>query len=69
MKVQCMPRPIARLAIRLLDRRNDALASAVGAGLLEDLREATWDDQPLRQRGIIPKSVSDFLREQVRGMA
>ncbi|MEO7348731.1 MAG: NAD(P)H-binding protein [Terrimesophilobacter sp.] len=69
MKVQRMPRPIARLAIRLLDRRKDALASALGAGLLEDLREATWDDQPLLQRGIIPKSVSDFLREQVREMA
>ncbi|MFQ4149583.1 NAD(P)H-binding protein [Arthrobacter sp. LAPM80] len=66
MKVQRMPRTIARLAIRLLDRRNDALASLFGVGLLEDLQEATWDDQPLRQRGIIPRPASDFLREQAR---
>ncbi len=66
MKVQRMPRPIARLAIRLLDRRNDALASVLGAGLLENLHEATWDDEPLRQRGINPKPASEFLREQAQ---
>jgi len=64
LKVQRMPRPVARLAIRLLDKRNDALASAFGAGLLQDLRAADWDDAPLRERGIEPKSASDFLREQ-----
>ncbi|WP_284974929.1 NAD(P)H-binding protein [Arthrobacter sp. efr-133-TYG-104] len=66
MKVRHMPRPIARLAIRLLNRRNDALSSLFGAGLLGDLREATWDDKPLRQRGINPKPARDFLREQAR---
>ena len=66
MKVHRLPRGVARIAIRLLDRRNDALASALGAGLLEDLQEATWDDEPLRQRGINPKPASDFLREQAR---
>jgi uncharacterized protein YbjT (DUF2867 family) len=65
-KVQRMPRTVARLAIRLLNRPNDALASAFGGGLLQDLCEATWDDQPLRQRGIKPTSASDFLREQAR---
>jgi uncharacterized protein YbjT (DUF2867 family) len=64
MKVQRMPRPVARLAVRLLNRRNDALASAFGAGLHQDLYEATWDDMPLRQRGINPKAATDFLREQ-----
>lgn len=66
LKVQHMPRPVARLATRLLARRNDALASAFGAGLLQDLRPADWDDAPLRQRGIEPRSASDFLREQGR---
>ena len=66
MKVQHMPRPVARLAMRLLNKRNDALASAFGAGLLQDLRPADWDDEPLRQRGIKPKPASDFLREQAR---
>jgi uncharacterized protein YbjT (DUF2867 family) len=64
MKIQRMPLPVARLAVRLLHRRNDALASALGAGIHQDLYEATWDDQPLRQRGINPKAATDFLREQ-----
>jgi uncharacterized protein YbjT (DUF2867 family) len=64
MKVQRMPLPVARLAVRLLNRRNDALASAFGAGIHQDLYEATWDDQPLRQRGITPKPATDFLRQQ-----
>ncbi|MCU1517024.1 MAG: NAD-dependent epimerase/dehydratase family protein [Pseudarthrobacter sp.] len=64
MKVQRMPRPVARLLVRLFKRRNDALASVFGAGLHQDLNEATWDDQPLRQRGIDPRKATDFLREQ-----
>ncbi|MDQ0619726.1 SDR family oxidoreductase [Arthrobacter globiformis] len=64
MKTQRMPRLVARLAVRLLKRRNDALASVFGAGLHQDLYEATWDDEPLRQRGISPKPASVFLREQ-----
>jgi uncharacterized protein YbjT (DUF2867 family) len=65
MKVQHMPRAVAWLAIRLLNKRNDALASAFGAGLLQDLRPADWDDTPLRKRGIQPTPASAFLREQV----
>ena len=64
LKVQHMPRGVVRLAIRLLAKRKDALASAFGAGLLQDLRPADWDDAPLRERGIDPRSASDFLREQ-----
>jgi uncharacterized protein YbjT (DUF2867 family) len=66
MKVRHMPRGVARLAIRLLDKRNDALASAFGAGLLQDLRPADWDDRPLLDRGINPTPPSTFLREQAR---
>jgi uncharacterized protein YbjT (DUF2867 family) len=64
MKIQRMPRPVARLAIRLLGRRYDALATAFAAGLHQDTVEATWDDTPLRERGITPRSASDFLRRQ-----
>jgi uncharacterized protein YbjT (DUF2867 family) len=66
MKVHHMPRAAARLATRLLDRRNDALSSVFGAGLDQDLHPAAWDDQPLLSRGIKPTRVSDFLREQAR---
>ena len=64
MKVQRMPRTVARLAIRVLGKRYDALATAFGAGLQQDTVEATWDDAPLRERGITPRSASDFLRQQ-----
>ena len=66
MKVQHMPRPVARLATRLLNSRNDALSSVFGAGLDQDVRPAVWDDQALVSRGITPTRVSDFLREQAR---
>ncbi len=69
MKVQHMPRPVARLAVRLLSRRNDALASALGAGLTTDLNVVAWDDKPLRDRGINPRPGSDLLREQARMLA
>jgi uncharacterized protein YbjT (DUF2867 family) len=66
MKVQRMPRLVARLAIRVLAWRFDALATAFGAGLHQDTVEATWDDAPLRERGIAPVSASEFLRAQAR---
>jgi uncharacterized protein YbjT (DUF2867 family) len=66
MKVQHMPRAVARLATRLLGRRNDALSSVFGAGLDQDLHPAAWDDQALLSRGIRPTPASDFLREQAR---
>jgi uncharacterized protein YbjT (DUF2867 family) len=69
MKVQRMPRPLARLAIRVLAKRYDALATVFGAGLHQDTVKATWDDAPLRERGITPRSASDFLREQARDLA
>ena len=69
MRVQRMPRPVARLAVRVLARRRDALATAFGAGLHQDTVEATWDDAPLRERGITPRSAGDFLREQARQLA
>jgi uncharacterized protein YbjT (DUF2867 family) len=69
MKVRRMPRPVARLAVRVLAERRDALASVLGAGLDQDTVEATWDDASLRERGITPRSASDFLREQARDLA
>jgi uncharacterized protein YbjT (DUF2867 family) len=64
MKVQRMPLSVARLAMRLLSRRKDALASVFGTGIVQDLNAGTWDDEPLRQRGITPRSTTDFLRDQ-----
>jgi len=63
-KVQRMPRAAARLGMRLLDRPNPAMATIFGTGLMQDLLEVTWDDAPLRERGITPRSASDWIKEQ-----
>ena len=54
--------------MRLLDRRNEALASVLGTGLLLDMVEAAADDTPLREAGLIPRSATDFLQAQARAL-
>ena len=66
LKVQRMPRPVARLGIRLLNRPSPAMATIFGTGLMQDLLPVTWDDSPLRERGIDPRSATAWLQEQVR---
>jgi uncharacterized protein YbjT (DUF2867 family) len=63
-KRQRMPRPVARIGMRLLDKRNPALASVFGAGLLQDLAAATWNDRALVERGITPRPATEFIRQQ-----
>ena len=65
-KVQRMPRAVARLGMRILDRPSPAMATVFGTGLMQDLLEVTWDDAPLRERGIAPRSASDWIKEQAR---
>jgi hypothetical protein len=65
-KVQRMPRVVARLGMRLLDRPSPAMATIFGTGLMQDLLTVTWDDAPLRERGITPRSASDWIKEQAR---
>lgn len=66
MKVQRMPRFVARAGMRILDRPSPATATIFGTGLMQDLLEVTWDDAPLRERGITPRSASDWIQEQAR---
>ena len=65
-KVQRMPRAVARLGMRLLDRPHPAMATIFGTGLMQDLLQVSWDDAPLRERGITPRSASDWIQEQAR---
>jgi hypothetical protein len=65
-KIQHMPRQLARIMIALTARFNDALASALGAGLHQDLVPASWDDTPLRERGIQPQSATDYVTRMAR---
>jgi uncharacterized protein YbjT (DUF2867 family) len=67
MKRQRMPLPVARLGTRILSRPKPALASVFGAGYLQDTLEATWDDQPLQDRGIVSIPATEYLRQQARG--
>ncbi len=67
-KTQHMPRQLARVAIALTARFNDALASALGAGLHQDLLAASWDDTPLRERGIQPQSPTDYVTSMARAI-
>lgn len=69
MKRQRMPRSLARVGMRLLDKRNPALASVFGMGLLQDLQPANCDDSALVQRGITPRPASEFIRQQAGGAA
>lgn len=66
-KVQRVPRVAARLGMRLFDRLNPAMATVFGTGLMQDLLEVTWDDGPLAERGITPRSASEWIREQAPG--
>jgi uncharacterized protein YbjT (DUF2867 family) len=67
-KVQRAPLLVARLGMRLLGGRNDALASIFGTGVMQATDGATWDDEPLRSRGIEPRSASTWIREQAAAL-
>jgi len=63
-KVQRAPLLVAKLGMRLLAGRNDAMASIFGTGVMQAADGATWDDEPLRARGIEPRPASDWIRQQ-----
>jgi uncharacterized protein YbjT (DUF2867 family) len=62
LKRQRMPRPLARIGMRVLSRPKPALASVFGIALLIDTQQATWDDQALLRYGITPRSIADHLK-------
>lgn len=64
LKRRRMPRPLVRIASRLMARRKPALASIFGLGLLMDLHASSCDDGALRERGIVPRSASEHVRAQ-----
>jgi len=50
--------------MRLLARPQPATAAIFGTGVMQDLLQVTWDDAPLRERGITPRSASDWIKQQ-----
>ena len=68
MRRQRMPIWAARLGMRVLARRNDALASLLGLGVLQNQQQVRWDHTPLSERGLVPTSASDFIEAQARAL-
>ena len=66
---QRMPQALAQLGSRLLDERNDALASIFSLGVQRDNVDAEWNDAPLRSRGITPRSATEWLEQQASALA
>jgi uncharacterized protein YbjT (DUF2867 family) len=61
-----VPRAVLRAGAAMLRRPKPILATVMGLALVADLVEPTWDDEPLRARGIEPRSTAAFVRSVVR---
>ena len=57
-----VPRTVIRLGAVALRRSRPALASVMGGALAADLYPASWDDSPLRDLGIQPRSVRAYAQ-------
>ena len=55
-----IPRSALRIGAVALRRFRPGLASVMGGALAADLQPATWDDRPLRELGITPRSVEAY---------
>jgi uncharacterized protein YbjT (DUF2867 family) len=55
-----VPRAAVRAGAAGLRRFRPALASVMGGALAADLHPSTWDDRPLRELGIEPRSVEAY---------
>ena len=61
-----VPRAALRAGMRVLRRARPELASVMGLSLFADFEHASWTDDPLRELGIEPRSVSAYARQAVR---
>jgi NADH dehydrogenase len=57
-----VPRVAMRVGAVALRRARPGLASIMGSALSADLHPPTWDDRPLRDLGIEPRSVEAYAR-------
>ena len=62
--VRRAPLPLARVLMKVLARPNDAMASILGTGVMMDRTEVTWDDAPLRERGITPRPATEWITQE-----
>lgn len=66
-RVRHVPRFALSVGRRATARLRPGLSSLMGLALNGDLHAATWDDQPLRDAGIAPRSVRAFVEASVAG--
>jgi NADH dehydrogenase len=67
LKVRHVPRAALSVGQRVLSRPKPAIASLMGMALYADTHPATWDDAPLRDAGITPRSASEFIESAALG--
>jgi uncharacterized protein YbjT (DUF2867 family) len=60
-----VPRVAMSVGAHLLARPRPAIASLMGMALNADTHEGHWTDSPLRERGIQPRSTTDYVRGQL----
>lgn len=65
LRVVPVPRPVLRVASRLLARVRPGLGSVMGMALHGDIEEFATTDAPLREAGIEPRPVSAYVRSEV----
>ncbi len=61
LKVRHVPRTALSVGHRVLSRPKPEIASLMGMALYADTHPATWDDAPLRDAGITPRTASEFI--------
>jgi hypothetical protein len=61
MKRSHAPRPILRVGASVLSRWKPEVASLMGMALYSDTHAITWTAQPLIDRGIQPRTTTEYI--------
>jgi len=68
LKVRHVPDAAMSVGHLALARIKPEIASLMGMSLYSDTQPGTWDDQPLREIGITPRSATAFIQEEAASL-
>ena len=68
LKVRHLPDAAMSVGHLALARIKPEIASLMGMSLYSDTQPGTWDDQPLREIGITPRSATAFIQEEAASL-
>ena len=68
LRVRHVPDAAMSVGHRALARIKPEIASLMGMALYSDTQPGTWDDQPLREIGITPRSATAFIQEEAASL-